>query len=48
MKKSDKVENVKAAVSKRLLDKNKKPVDWEIRCITPEEDEVLKRSARRL
>ena len=29
-----KVENVKVVVSKRFLDKNKKPVEWEIQAIT--------------
>lgn len=42
-----KVENVKFAVSRRFLDKNKKPVEWEICCITPEEDETLKKECTR-
>lgn len=38
------VENVKHVVSRRFLDKAGKPVEWEIRCITPEEDEILKKA----
>lgn len=41
------VENVKYAVSKRFKDKNGNPVEWEICCITPEEDEVLKKNCTR-
>jgi hypothetical protein len=38
------VENTKYPVSKRFLDKDGKPIEWEIKCITPEEDEVLRKS----
>lgn len=38
-----KVENVKVVVSKRFLDKNKKPVEWEIQAITSSEDEALRK-----
>lgn len=38
-----KVENVKCTVSKRFLDEKGKPVKWEVCCITPEEDEALKK-----
>jgi hypothetical protein len=42
-----KVENVKYAASKRFLDENKKPIEWEICGITSEEDEVLRKSCTR-
>ena len=38
-----KVENIKYAVSKRFLDKNKKPIEWEIRCVTSSEDEEIRK-----
>lgn len=38
-----KVENVFCVVSKRFLDGEGKPAKWEICCITPDEDEVLKK-----
>ncbi|WP_320980881.1 phage tail assembly chaperone [Enterocloster bolteae] len=38
-----KVENVRFVVSKRFLDKDKRPIEWEICCITPAEDEALKK-----
>ena len=38
-----KVENEKAAVSNRFLGADKKPIQWEIRCITPAEEDVYKR-----
>lgn len=38
------VENVKYVVSKRFLDSEKKPVKWELRCISSDEDEALKKS----
>ncbi len=38
-----KVENVKFAVSRRFLDKNKKPVEWEIQAITSTEDETIRK-----
>lgn len=38
------VENITHAASKRFLGADKKPVKWEIRCITSEEDEAIKKS----
>ena len=38
-----KVENIKHVVSKRFLDANGKPVPWEIRCLTSDEDETLRK-----
>lgn len=38
-----KVENVKFVASRRFLGKDGKPVAWELCCITPDEDEVLKK-----
>lgn len=38
------VENVKYAASVRFIDNNKKPLLWEIRCATSDEDELLKKS----
>ncbi len=37
------VENVKVVVSKRFMNKDKKPVEWEVKCITSEEDELIKK-----
>ena len=37
-----KAENVKHVVSKRFLDEKKKPIEWEIRCLTTDEDEAIK------
>ena len=37
------VENVKVVVSKRFMNKDKKPVEWEIKCITSEQDELIKK-----
>lgn len=42
-----KVENTKYVASKRFLDENKKPIEWEICVITPEEDEELRKSCLR-
>ncbi len=42
-----KVENEKAAVSNRFLGADKKPIQWEIRCITPAEDEEIRRECLR-
>jgi hypothetical protein len=36
-------ENVKFAASKRFLDANKKPMEWEIKSITSDEDEKIRR-----
>lgn len=38
-----KVENVKYVASNRFMGMDKKPVKWEIKCISPEEDELLKK-----
>ena len=38
-----KVENVKHVVSKRFVDENQKPVEWEICSITSDEDEALRK-----
>ena len=38
------VENIKYVASKRFLDDNKQPLEWEIKCITSEEDELLRKS----
>jgi hypothetical protein len=38
------IENMKYVASKRFLDKNGNPQEWEIKCITPEEDEQLRKS----
>ena len=38
------VENIKYVASKRFLDDNGKPLEWEIKCITSEEDEALRKS----
>lgn len=37
-------ENVKFVPSKRFLDKDKNPMQWEIQCITSEEDEEIRKS----
>lgn len=42
-----KEEVVKYAATKRIVDENKKPVEWEIQCITSEEDEALRKSCTR-
>lgn len=42
-----KVENAKYVVSKRFLDENKRPIEWEICGITSEEDEELRKSCTR-
>ena len=42
-----KVENTKVVVSKRFLDENKKPIEWEVRCLNAGEDEAIRNSATR-
>lgn len=42
-----KEEVVKYAATKRIVDENKEPVEWEIQCITSEEDEALRKSCTR-
>ena len=41
------VENVRFAVSKRFVDSEGTPVEWEIRCVTSTEDEEIRRGACR-
>lgn len=43
----EKEEVVKYAASKRIVDENKKPVEWEIGCITSDEDEKIRKSCTR-
>ena len=38
-----KIENVKYVASKRFLDEKKKPIEWEIKSITSQEDEQLRK-----
>ena len=38
-----KVENIKHIVSKRFVNEDKKPIEWEIACITSSEDEKLRK-----
>lgn len=38
-----KEENVKYVASKRFVDENKKPIEWEIKSITSVEDEALRK-----
>jgi hypothetical protein len=42
-----KEEVVKYAASKRIVDDKKKPVDWEIACVTSDEDEAIRKSCTR-
>ncbi|NLK37818.1 MAG: phage portal protein [Epulopiscium sp.] len=42
-----KEENKKVVVSKRFVDAEGKPIKWEIRAITAEEDEALRKSCTR-
>ena len=39
------VENHKVVVSKRFLDENKKPIEWEVRALNAGEDEDIRKSA---
>lgn len=39
-----KVENVKYVASKRFVDENGKPMEWEITCLTSQEDEALRKT----
>ena len=41
------VENHKVVVSKRFLDENKKPIEWEVRALSAGEDEEIRKSATR-
>lgn len=38
-----KVQNIKFVASKRFIDENKKPIEWEIRCLTSKEDEEIRK-----
>lgn len=40
-------ENIKHVVSKRFLGDDKKPMEWEICCITSEEDEAIRKACTR-
>ncbi len=40
-----KVDNVKYAASKRFLDADGKPMEWEIGCVTSTEDEALRKDS---
>jgi len=40
-------ENIKYVVSKRFLGEDKKPLQWEVCCITSEEDEAIRKSCTR-
>lgn len=42
-----KVENEKYVASRRFLDNNKKPVEWELSCVTSTEDEALRKECTR-
>lgn len=41
----ERVEHVKYAASKRVKDENGKPIEWELRCLTSDEDSVLRKSS---
>ncbi|MEA4988924.1 MAG: phage portal protein [Anaerovorax sp.] len=42
-----KEENVKVVVSKRFVGEDKKPVEWELRALTGEEDEAIRKKCTR-
>jgi hypothetical protein len=42
-----KAENVKYAASKRFLDVEKKPLEWEIRVLTHDEDEAIRNNCKK-
>ena len=42
-----KQENIKVAISKRFLDENGNPIEWEIRAISTEESEAIKKDCTR-
>ena len=44
VQKVEKTENIKYVVSKRFLDEDQKPIEWEVRCVTSSEDEELRRN----
>lgn len=39
-----KVDNLKYAASKRFVDAEGKPIEWEIRCLTSDEDENIRKA----
>ncbi|WP_313803259.1 phage tail assembly chaperone [Cytobacillus sp.] len=39
-----KIESEKHVVSKRFVDENRKPIEWEIAAVTSDEDELLRKS----
>lgn len=39
-----KTENIKCVVSNRFVDKDKKPIEWEVQCITSQRDEDLRKT----
>lgn len=41
------IENTKVVVSKRFIDENKKPIQWEVRALTAGEDEDIRKGATR-
>lgn len=41
-----KTENIKYVASKRFIDANKNPIEWEIRTITNDEDEAIRNSCK--
>lgn len=42
-----KAENIKYQVSERFLDTEKKPIDWEIKVLSSDEDEALRNSCKK-
>lgn len=42
-----KAENIKYAASKRFVGADKKPIEWEIRVLSSEEDEALKNTCKK-
>lgn len=42
-----KEENIKYVATTRIVDEDKKPVEWEIECVTSEEDEAIRKSCTR-
>lgn len=42
-----KAENIKYAASKRFIDADKKPIEWELRVLSAEEDEEIKKSCKK-
>ena len=42
-----KMENIKYQASKRFLDSEKKPIDWEIKVLSSDEDEALRNACKK-